>query len=53
MEANMKQVIYIDVLIALNIIIGWLLILAASKILRVTPTPFRLLFASFFRGFTL
>ena len=50
MEANMKQVIYIDVLIALNIIIGWLLILAASKILRVTPTPFRLLFASFLSG---
>lgn len=49
-EAFMKQVIYIDVLITLNIIIGWLLILAASKILRVPPTPFRLLFASFLSG---
>ena len=46
----MKQVIYIDVLIALNIIITFLLLLASSKIMKTSPSAGRLLLGSVLGG---
>lgn len=46
----MKQVIYIDVLIALNIIITFLLLLASSRLMKTAPSPGRLVLGSVLGG---
>lgn len=46
----MKQVIYIDVLIFLNTIITFLLLLAASKLMKLTPSAGRFVIGSLIGG---
>ncbi|MCL2512510.1 MAG: sigma-E processing peptidase SpoIIGA [Oscillospiraceae bacterium] len=46
----MQPVIYIDVLIAINVIVTYLLLLASSQILNVSATPAGLLSGSFLGG---
>lgn len=46
----MKPVIYIDVLIFLNTIITFLLLLAAGRLMKLSPSPGRLLLGSFLGG---
>lgn len=46
----MQQVIYVDVLIVLNILITYLLLLAASHILRTEPSSGRMLMGCFLGG---
>ncbi len=46
----MKQVVYIDVLIVLNILVTYLLLLSSSTVLRAEPTPLRMIFGSFLGG---
>lgn len=48
----MKQVIYIDVLIFLNVIITFLLLLASSKMIKIYPSAGRLTVASVLGGFS-
>ena len=47
---NLKQVIYIDVLIFLNTIITFLLLLASSRLIKIYPTPGRLTLSSLLGG---
>lgn len=46
----MKQIIYVDVLIVLNIIITFLLLAATSRLLRLSPSPGRYLLGSLMGG---
>ena len=45
-----RLVIYVDVLVALNFILTYLMLLTAAVVLRVTPSPLRLLLGSLFGG---
>ncbi|MEG1834735.1 MAG: sigma-E processing peptidase SpoIIGA [Oscillospiraceae bacterium] len=45
------MVVYVDVLVILNIFINYFLLLASSKILRLSPSKIRLLLGAFIGGF--
>lgn len=49
-DGRVKQVIYIDVLIFLNTVVTFLLLLSASKLLKIFPSGGRLVFGSMLGG---